>query len=633
MTRRLLGVMLLAALPLSAGTNIPAWVREAAATKAPPASESTSAVVLLQSMTVEVVSPIETYTRWRRVAKIVNAAGRDDYGSISAYYDKESKVKTLKAWAIDRNGLEYETRDKEIVETSPYNGELFNDSRIKMVRVPGVDIGSIVAYEIEVRDRPNHLQATWRFQGGDPVALARLEVKVPPQLMLKTNWTNHDPVEPVSPGVWELHDVPAITDEPRRPSMDAIAGRMSINLDPALKSWADLARWYANLAFPRNELTQDMFVKVRELAPKGASLDGIRAIAHFAQRDIRYVAVEIGIGGYQPHAAGDIFKTRNGDCKDKATLLRTMLKSIGVDSHYVLVNTTRGVIDPAFPTPSVFDHVILAIHVPAEAKGPAIVQHPEAGRLMLFDPTNTTTPFGYLPEYLQASHGLLVTNNGGDLIALPAHDADANQLRRTAKLKIDESGTLSGHVDEIRTGGMASDMRRELLSRGEADRTRYLESMMSFHFTHSSIGTVTIEHLDDVDADLVVRYEITAPGYMKRAADMLLVRPRVIGQKSETIIDMAERKNGYVTDGPSVQTDEIEIQLPAALKLDELPAPVTVKTPALEYSSKSEFEPGVLRYKRRYALRTFYVEKEKIPELNKAFSQILADERASAVLR
>src|SRR5436190_14403127 len=107
---------------------------------------------------------------------------------------------------------------------------------------------------------------------------------------------------------------------------------------------------------------------VKELSAGVASIDAIRALAGFAQRDVRYIAVEVGIGGFQPHRATDVFANRYGDCKDKATLLRAMLHEIGIESHYVLVNATRGMVDPKLPTAGSFNHVILAIKVPADAK-------------------------------------------------------------------------------------------------------------------------------------------------------------------------------------------------------------------------------------------------------------------------
>ena len=56
-------------------------------------------------------------------------------------------------------------------------------------------------------------------------------------------------------------------------------------------------------------------------------------------------------------------------------------------------------------------------------------------------------------------------------------------------------------------------------------------------------------------------------------------------------------------------------------------------TPAIEYSSESTFEKNTLHYRRRYEVHQYVVPRDKLAELNKAFAEILADERSSAVLK
>ena len=68
-------------------------------------------------------------------------------------------------------------------------------------------------------------------------------------------------------------------------------------------------------------------------ASETTTLEKMQTLAAFVQRDVRYVGIELGIGGYQPHPAAEVFAHRYGDCKDKATLLRSMLREIGVDSY------------------------------------------------------------------------------------------------------------------------------------------------------------------------------------------------------------------------------------------------------------------------------------------------------------
>jgi transglutaminase-like putative cysteine protease len=148
----------------------------------------------------------------------------------------------------------------------------------------------------------------------------------------------------------------------------------------------------------------------------------IRALAVFAQKDIRYVAIELGVGGVQPHPASEVLAHGYGDCKDKVTLLSSMLKELGVDSHYVLINTERGSVAASTPPNMGFNHAIIAIRLPAgvdTTRLPAVITHKTLGTVLFFDPTHPLISLGYLPGALQANYGMLVTPDGGELLALP----------------------------------------------------------------------------------------------------------------------------------------------------------------------------------------------------------------------
>ena len=610
--------------------SAPDWVRAAMARPVPAQPPRTAAVVLSDTTTLTLAPSGDVTTQRRRVVKILTPAGRD-YAYGFAMFDDNTKLRTLRAWSVEPSGEVHKFKERDAVETSAASFEIFTDAKMKFLDIPS-EVGSVVAYEYETREKPYEPVTLWRFQESIPVLRARLEARVPAGWSYTAKWMNHSGVEPAAGPAWELTDVPAIVDEPRMPEGASIAGRLGVHWN-ASRTWNDVATWFYGLAASRLAPTPPLQAKTRELT--GGAPDPVRALARFAQRDVRYVAVEIGIGGYQPHAAGEVFANRFGDCKDKATLLRAMLKEIGIESHYVLVHTTRGMVEPSFPSVHAFNHVISAIAIPRDkAKGlDAVVEHPRLGTLLLFDPTSTTTPVGQLPPYLQASRGLLVTAAGGELIDLPAHAPEASVLRRKAKLRLDDKGMLSGAVEEVRTGTVAASMRGYLQPLSAAERVQWIESTLASHLANQTASEVKIENLDDPEADLVVRYNVAAPGYAKHVAGMILVRPRVLGAKGENTIATAERKYGYVTEGPSLHTDEVEIAVPPAVALDELPKAVTVTTPHVQYASSSTFDQGVLRYTRSYAMKSWSVEREAIPALNDAFAKIAADERASAVFK
>lgn len=174
--------------------------------------------------------------------------------------------------------------------------------------------------------------------------------------------------------MWELRDLPAVAQEPSMPAWRAVAGRMAISIIPGrgeLRSqqqltWNDFGLWYWQLASPSLQSDPALEAKVRELtAGHDDPWSKMQALAAYTQRSIRYVAIEVGLGGYQPHAVAQTLTNSYGDCKDKAALLNVMLSRIGVQSFLVLTHTDRGVVTPDFPTLYSFNHEVLAIALPA----------------------------------------------------------------------------------------------------------------------------------------------------------------------------------------------------------------------------------------------------------------------------
>jgi hypothetical protein len=628
---------------LARGT--PDWVKAAAATPIPALPNDPRGVVLLDETTTTVSASGEIRTLERAVMKILTSGGRD-LGTIIIRCDSETRVKSLHAWAITAKGEELQAGDKETVETSAVAGELYSDQKKVMLQVPGAEPGNIIAVEYERRGRPYALQDSWTFQSDVPVLLARYSLILAAGWTHDEKWFNSAGVAPTQSGdatVWEMRNIAPLKDEPHRPSAEAIASRMSINLIPpreqvagkAHRTWDDVATWYASLTADRIATTPAIAAKAHELtAGKTSTFDKAAAIGAFTQHDVRYVAIEIGIGGYQPHHAGDILTNHYGDCKDKVTLMRALLREAGVNSNYVLATTERRTVEPSFASVDGFNHVIVAIPLGADAPNlPAVINHPRLGKVLLFDPTSEMTPIGSLPEYLQNNELLVVTPEGGTVIHVAPAGAEDNKLTVAAKLTLDPAGALHGDVHETISGSIAAAWRAWLHTMTEAERVRALHNRVGAHLAQFEMKGVTIENLNDSSRDLIFNYGIVAPAYAKTAGGLLLVRPRVLGEKAETVIDLKERAYDYETDGPSLQVDDVEIALPTGVVVDELPAAVQVNAAGFRYGSETKVEKNVLHYRREYRVDRFSVPRAELAEVNRVFTAIMADERSSAVLK
>ncbi len=637
--------------PLPSYSAVPDWLREAARAPLPKYPDDVNAVVLLEDQVTTVNSSGEIKTLYRTAIKILRTDGRKR-GTVRVYSDDETRLTYLKAWSLAANGQEYEVKEKDAVETTfASEWALYSDMRIKLLTIPDSEPGSVIGYEYEQRRRPYIFQDVWSFQDDIPVRKSRFDLVLPAGWEFDTFWLNHAAEKPQSVGdnhwAWEVSDLPAVEDEPAMPDWRAVAGRMAVTYfgrgngakGSSQATWAGIARWYANLSQGRRDLSPEIQQKVAELTSTAKTkFEQIQALASFVQREIRYVAIEIGVGGYQPHPAREIFADRYGDCKDKATLLSAMLHSIGIDSHYVLINANRGVVEPSLPSALVFNHVILAIQLPADVPTSNLYARrndPRLGTLLFFDPTDSMTKLGYLPASLQANYGLLVTGEGGELVELPLLPPALNRLFRVAKLRVTPSGDLAGSVEEIRWGAPETARRAQLLGAPEAERQKKLEDFLGGFLGSLVLQSSKVENLNSFDQSLVVSYTFLAKNYAKRAGNLLLIRPRVLGEKAMDLNQEKgkERKYPVEFDSTSLETDMFDIAIPSGYQVDELPAPLDIKSPFGQYTTKIGFQDNVLKYQRTLQISNVAVPPDRVNDLKKFFSEIDADERSSAVLK
>jgi transglutaminase-like putative cysteine protease len=626
----------------------PEWLRTAAQDNLPKYPEDTVAVTLLSEQQTTVKDNGDIETRYRRAYKLLRPEAREQFGSVVVRFDNETKLSFLKAWTITSTGQQMELKEKDAVESGLTSYDLYSDARVKILKFPEANPGSVVGYEYVQKHRPFVFEDNWVFQEKVPTRRSRFSLQIPAGWEFTNFWTNYPEQKPQSSGVnqyvWEVNDLSGVEVEPRMPPVLAVVSRMDIKYfprDPKLRgkttgTWNDLGIWYAGLTSGSREATPAIQQKVAELTV-GISDPAakMKAITAYVQRQVRYVAIEIGIGGYQPHPAAAVFTHQYGDCKDKATLLSAMLHEIGIESYYVLIDVRRGIVNPDFPSTR-FNHVIVAIRLPADLKDPAlfaVVDDPKLGRLLFFDPTNEYVTLGYLPSYLQDNFGLVVAGGGGTIISLPLLPPATNRLLRTAQMNLSASGDLAGEVNEVRWGGPAVDSRAVYLGVSPSERQKVMENFLGLSLGNFTLRNASIGNLEQYDESLTLNYKFFVTGYAKSAGNLLIVRPRVVGGKGSSLLTGKTRKYPIEFEEATRQDDVFDITLPAGYVVDELPQPVQAKCAYATYKSEVQVTGNVLHYKRTYEIIDLVVPTQKLDEVRDFFHQIAADEKSSAVLR
>jgi hypothetical protein len=641
-------VALSPALAWASNNAVPDWVRAAAQQPLPKLPETAKAVVLLDDETYTIDAKGQAILHEREVIKILRPQGRS-FGTPTVWYDRDEKILSLHAWSIDPAGHEYAVKDSEMHEGSPpgEGGELFEDVKYRSADPPGRDPGGIIAFEYEERERPYLAETDWWFQGELPIVNQSFTLELPAGYTYTTSWAHHPKVEAIDLEHqryrWEMNNEAAIDLErvPMSPSTASLAGRMTVHYaGPGLAfpedgTWRGIGEWYTALSHDRVAATPEIAAKAAELtAGKTDFYDKAEAIADFLQKQIRYFVIEMGVGGFQPHSAADIFRGKYGDCKDKATLLSAMLSTVGIHSDLVMVHTRRGVIDPEAPSIE-GNHMIAAIEIPKGYNSPrlhSVVTASSGKRYLIFDPTWELTPFGQIEDNLQGSYALLVEGADSQVIQIPVLSPDLNTIHRSGTLQLTADGSLKGNVTVTRFGDLSEDDRWIFSHENATKQQEYIDRSVSHDFMAAELTGLKVQNVAALDKDLTTSFDLAADHFASSVGPLIMVRPRVFGSYTMPI-DHKPRKVA-INLGQTMQgTDSFDIQLPDGYTVDELPDAVKADVGFASYESSTKLEGHTIHYTRTFTLRQVSLPPDKYADLQHFVELIAADEDSRVVLK
>jgi hypothetical protein len=340
------------------------------------------------------------------------------------------------------------------------------------------------------------------------------------------------------------------------------------------------------------------------------------------------------VGGFQPHSATDVFHNRYGDCKDKATLLISMLRAAGIHADYLLVDFNHA-ISPELPSTNA-DHMIVAIALPESVHDDslvAVVNRKDGRRVLIFDPTNPYDPAGELEDPLQGTYGVLFDGADSELIRLPVVGPSHSILRRHGDFVLTADGGLKGEFLEDRKGAIAGDYRGLFLTGDAKLQREYTEKILREWLPSFTLDSFKAEHVAERDQPLLVHYKITADGYGKTSGSMLMVRPRVLGSAQESVRTDEPRRYPVQFSGERAQIEDYTVHFPDGYRVEDVPDPVALDTDFASYTSKTEVVGNALHYSREYRLKTMDLPAARYGELTKFVGQVANDERSQAILR
>ncbi len=553
------------------------------------------AVLLEESLEIEIVSPTEARQRYLNRTKILTPRGAEEHGSASIFYNPWVTIRDLRASVLPPAGKRVEVKKQQVWDGSAFASfELYSDSRHRTIHFPGAVPGATLEYSYEqVVRNLFHLDTDFPLQDDIPARSKTFTVRVPASFPLRftVRGASPDYVREEKDGTvihrWRVTDVPALREQMSMPPPEQdVRPRVSIYLKEIFwgdrridaTTWDGIARFYWELAHDRMVPPAEVGETARALTEEvGDPLEKTRRLYEFVQGKVNYVAITLDIGGWQPHESGAVLRHRYGDCKDKATLLIALLRSVGLQGFPVLIRMRDdGVMDRDYPALA-FNHAIVAV--------------PASEGYLFMDPTSATTAFGDLPWQDQGVSVLVVREDGrGDLVETPLFSPDRNLRHRLVTAQLAPTGDLEGNYI-IDAWGQRRDDMAGFLDAKPTEREDAVEDMMSWLCPGAQLKGYDITAPRAPDEPLRVTIRFAVPRFLVRAGKVDVVSPQLVRFPGLTrIAAYPARRHPVFFPYLFNETSEARLRLPVGRTLKKVPADRTIEGPGLAAATHYELE-------------------------------------------
>lgn len=626
----------------------PTWMRQASAVSVPTYDKDTHAVVLHDEQQVTLNSDGKIVTVENYAVKILSREGRRSAIARAFYLVSAGKVRNIEAWLIRSDGSVKNYEKNSVLDMISDPDDVYNEGRIKLIDASGeVDTGHVFGYTVVSEDTPLFYQDVWGFQSGLPTLTSRYSLTLPSGWNASSITFNAPDIKPSVNGntyTWEQRNMPAIPREPLSPSVNTLAPRIAINYAPddtsqgvnrTFADWQQVSRWASGLYDPQVIVDDAIAVKARDLTENAKTeFEKIHAIGAFVQ-NLQYISIDIGVGhgnGYKPRSSTLVLGRGYGDCKDKANLMRALLRTLKIESYPIAIYSG----DPTFvrtewPSPRQFNHAIIAVKVSDNTTGATIIEHQKLGRLLIFDATDQFTPVGDLPDYLQGSNGLIIAGENGGLSRMPLSPPDFDVLERKIDVTLSDAGEIKGTIREKAMGQTSSYFRREHRTLSTGAFRKAIEGWLTRGATGAQLVNLSAND-KQASGGFDLDVEFSAARYGQLMQNRLLVfKPMIVGRRNAVSFTEANRTNPIEIEANSMN-ETLIYTLPAGFVVDEMPEATKLETDFGKYATSFAIENGKLVVTRKLSTIRSLIPASKYADVKDFFTRMHDAEQSPIVL-
>ncbi|HET6979259.1 MAG TPA: DUF3857 domain-containing protein [Pyrinomonadaceae bacterium] len=568
-------------------------------------------------------------------AKVQSEAGVERLGQLVIGYSAANEkldmdyVRVRKADGAIVNAAASDVQDL----TAPIAREapIYTDLRQKHITVPGLRPGDTLEYRMAwTMHTPlaqNHFWVEHNFITKGVIVLNdELTVNIPAASKVKLK--NEPGFAPEIKDEndrrvyhWKHANLKSASEEPDKEKEDAEKETdEEVHPDVQLttfQSWDEVGQWYAELQRDRVVPDEKIKLKAEEvISGRTTEKDKVRALYDFVAKNFRYVSLSLGQGRYQPHTAASVFSNQYGDCKDKHTLLASMLAATGLRAYPVLINSTRK-LDLDIPSPGQFDHVISAI--------------PLGNETLWADTTAEVAPAGLLSPNLRNKKGLMIPTSGpARLETTPAEPPFLSSEAVTIEGTVDDLGKLNAHA-RMTLRGDAEMYMRYAFRRTPKSNWKSLGFYLGLGVgIEGEVTDIKTTDPADLDKPFEIEFNVAKNDFLDWSSKKLRVGVPL------PALNLSQFQNRKATStkplelGPPIDISySVKLTLPGKYKT-RLPLPLKVSRDYAEYAADYKLDGSSLLGERTLHLRQRELPAERLQDY-RAFTAAVKSDEAQAI--
>ncbi len=557
-----------------------------------------------------------------RVITVLDEKGKD-LAHVQLYQDKFRKLKNFSGEIVLESGKVFKKIGKGDLNTTVISSEWVSDDKFTYYSCESPSYPYTVKYNYEIK-----------WEGGVPYypvfapAMQNASVEksvhrilVPPTFAVryKGNTIAPKPVESTVNGnlvyTWTSENIAAIRYEPFSPSFSELTplvyiGPNSFCFDGVcgdMSTWKNCGMFLSKLLENRNVLPQTTIDKVNEMATDDP-VETVKRIYAYLQSTVRYVSIQLGIGGYQPISAMEVAKTGFGDCKALTNYMKAMLDVVGIKSEYAVVhNGGKKDMFADFSSLTQANHVILFVPIKNDT--------------IWLECTAKEYPFNFVHSGISGHDVLLVSGEESKLYRVRNDVPDSlNSEMHTVNMKIQKDGTATYSIRSKYINQEIEGKLNFVLYMKEKDRMSALAGGLSA--PKSQVRNINSNYIKSENPEVDINYMVEAPMYANKTGSRLFVPTNPFKSNYGKIFYSTSRKYDIEFRYPIFETDTITIEIPEGMQIETSPKPINIESLFGTFTSKPVQNGQNITFIYQISIPTGRYPASSYPEIKDFFSQM-----------